>query len=97
MGRYAILVGNLNVRIKKFEKLTKLLVEWEDILSEPEWHDKDKIDKVTAMSVKTLGFYLGTKKNVLKLAHSICQDGDSDVTLIPWGCVRNIESLETEC
>jgi hypothetical protein len=82
------------VRTKKFEKFTKLLVEWEDILSESEWHDKDKLDKTGPMPVKTLGFYLDTRKRTLRVAHSICEDGDCDVTCIPWGCITKIRELD---
>lgn len=81
------------MRIKKFEKFTLIQVEWEDILSEAAWLDKEKLEKTGPMPVRTIGFYLDTKKRTLRVAHSVCQDGDSDVTCIPWGCVTNIRKL----
>lgn len=82
------------MRIKKFPKFTELMVSWEDITSDSAWHDKDGIRKARPTLVKTLGFFLGNKKGVLKLGHSISEDGDSDYTVIPWGCIKEIKELE---
>ena len=80
------------MRIKKYPKLAQLLIEWDDITSDASWIDKEGIDKAKTASVKTLGFYLGTKKRVLKVAHSIA-DGESDCTCIPWSVIKQIIEL----
>ena len=81
------------MRIKKFNKLTYLLITWEDISSDANWTDNIDIELAKPFSVKTLGFYLETKKRVLKIAHSIIE-GSSDYTCIPWGCIKDIKELE---
>lgn len=81
------------MRIKKFSKFTNLFIIWDDITSDASWIDKEGIDKAKTASVQTLGFYLGTKKRVLKVAHSIT-DGESDCTCIPWSVIKDIKELE---
>lgn len=82
------------MRVKKFESGTRLEVQWSDIVSNPAWQSKEEIDKATAVSVKTLGYFLQNKKKVLKLAHSVSADGESDSTLIPWTNIETIDVLE---
>ena len=82
------------MKIQKFSMQTKLLVTWDDTTSDSKWHDKQGIDKAKTTSVKTLGFFLSNKKRVLKIGHSITEDGDSDYTCIPFGCIRSIKDLE---
>lgn len=79
--------------MKKFESGTRLEVQWSDIVSNPEWQSKEDIDKATTVPVKTLGYFLQNKKKVLKLAHSVSADGDSDSTLIPWSNISKIEVI----
>lgn len=85
--------GTITMRIKKFPKHTKLEVQWADISSDANWIDAAGIKDAKPFAVKTLGFYLETKKRVLKVAHSIIE-GSSDYTCIPWGCIKAIKELE---
>ena len=82
------------MRIKKFNKYTKLLVTWEDIKSNSSWTDSVGVADARTAIVTTLGFYLCTQKRALKVAHSVADDNDSDLTVIPWGCVKDIKELE---
>lgn len=85
------------MRTQKFHKFAKLLVYWEDIVSESEWKDKDKLKKAKTEEVHTMGFYICTEKRTLKVAHSLCPaDEQSDVTCIPWGTITKIEELEVK-
>ena len=84
------------MRIKKFPKYTLLLVQWDDILSDSSWHDAKGIEKARPAKIKTLGFFLGNAKRVLKLAHSVAEDGESDYTVIPWGTIKEIEEVRTK-
>jgi len=81
------------MRVKTWPRYTKLLVTWLDIVSDSAWHGKADIEKVQAMRVQTLGFFLQNKKKDLKVAHSITGDGDSDYTIIPWTVISSIEEL----
>ena len=78
------------MRIKKFPKYTRIEVEWADIVSDSTWLDKNGLDKTEPIIVTTLGYFLKNKKRVLKIAHSVAQDGGSDCTVIPWGCIKDV-------
>lgn len=80
------------MRIKKFAKYEMLLVEWDDIYSDPAW--RSDANTVDTAKVLTIGFYLDNKGRKLRIAHSLCSDGDSDVTVIPFGCVSKIDKLK---
>ncbi len=84
------------MRTKRFPKFTEVLVTWEDTTSDAKWHDKQEIESAKATIIKTVGFFIENKKRILKLAHSITADGDSDYTIIPWGCVIAISELEVK-
>ena len=79
------------MRIKKFEPGTRLEVTWADIVSDSSWQSQRDIDTATTAQVKTLGYFLQNKKGVLKIAHSVTEDGQSDSTRIPWAVIKNIE------
>ena len=83
-----------NMRIKSFPKYTKLLVYWTDIISDSSWHSKDEIDKIQAVPIRTVGFFLQNKKKELKIGHSIADDSSCDYTVIPWCVVTKISELK---
>lgn len=84
------------MRAKRFPKFAVVLVAWEDTTSDAKWHDKQEIEKAKTTVVKTVGFFIENKKRVLKVAHSMTEDGDSDYTVIHWGCVKGIKELEVK-
>jgi hypothetical protein len=84
------------MRIKKFPKFTKILFVWEDITQDAAWHEPAERDKKSTAVVRTMGFYLDTKQRKLRVAHSIADDGDSDIMCIPWGVIRSIKELATK-
>lgn len=81
------------MRIKKFQLGTRLEITWQDIVSDASWHDIKDMDKITTIKVKTVGYFLQNKKKILKVAHSITEDGESDYTVIPWANVDNVEII----
>ena len=81
------------MRMKKFPKQTKLLVTWDDITTDASWGSAIDIKRAKTTRVHTVGFFLKNKKRELTIAHSISEDGDSDYTCIPWGCIKNIVEL----
>ena len=86
------------MRPVKFDKYTFVLVEWEDTTSDAKWQDKVGMDKAETTLVKTVGFFIENKnsknkRRMLKLSHSITADGDSDYTVISWGCIIKIKEL----
>ena len=85
------------MRVKRFPKYTMLLVVWQDIVSDSSWNDKEAIEKAGTAEIKTVGFFLQNKKQTLKIAHSIADDGASDYTVIPWACVVKVEELNHVC
>lgn len=84
------------MRTKRFPKLTMVLVTWEDTTSDAKWHDKQEIENAKAIIIRTIGFFIENKKRALKIAHSTTSDGDSDYTIIPWGCIVSISELEVK-
>ena len=81
------------MRIKKFEPGTELRVWWVDITQDAAWHTEKQREQCKPTLVKTLGMYIRTKKNSLLLCHSWTEDGDSDILVIPWGCITCIEVI----
>ena len=79
---------------KKFEPGTMLLVEWEDTTSDSAWKSDTDKEKIVVTPVKTMGCFLFNKKKSIALCHSVTKDGNYDYTVIPYGCVTNIEELE---
>ena len=77
------------MRIKKFPRLTMLLIEWVDTVTDSAWTNEKGIEKAKPARVKTLGFFLENKKYVLKIAHTY-HENESDITVIPWGCIKSI-------
>lgn len=88
------------MRPVKFDKCNIVLISWEDIVSNPLWLSGKKLEKATTTSIKTVGFFLDTiKKNhirILRIAHSIGEDGESDIMTIPWGAIENIKIINLE-
>lgn len=84
------------MRVKQFSKLTIVLVTWEDTTSDAKWHDRQEVEKAKTTAVRTVGFFINNKKRLLKVAHSMTEDGDSDYTCIPWGCIKEIKELEVK-
>jgi len=84
------------VRVKRFPKFTIVLITWEDTTSDAKWYSKQKVEKVETTTVKTIGFFIENKKRILKIAHSVTAGGDSDYTVIPWGCIKGVKELETK-
>jgi len=81
------------VRPKKFKKFTRLLVSWCDIVSDSTWHNKKAVDEFNIAKVKTLGFFLDNNKCQLRIAHSVAEGGDCDITVIPYGCITKIKEI----
>jgi len=81
------------MRAKQFPKLTMILVTWKDATSIAKWCSADELNKVEATTVRTMGFFMASKKQTLKIAHSVTSDGDSDYTCIPWGCIVKVNEL----
>lgn len=80
------------MRSKRFDKFTKLLVTWDDIVSDSSWHDEKALAKACTSEIKTLGFFIDNKKRQLRIAHSVAEDGGCDVTCIPWGVVKEVQA-----
>jgi hypothetical protein len=81
------------MRIKKFDKYDILVISWQDITQDAEWHDKEKLKNAKAADVKSIGFFLDNKKKVLRISHSVAEDGDCDVMCIPWGTISKIKDI----
>lgn len=81
---------------KRWRKHTPLLVLWEDIVSDSKWADPQDHDTARTMSVCTIGWVLSCRKNELVLGHSLCEDGQADTMVIPWGVIKDVEELYSD-
>lgn len=81
------------MRPKKFEKYSKLEIEWVDILDNNAWQDEVEVNKVEPIKVKTIGYFLRNNKKSLIIAHSVCEDSSCDTMAIPFGVIKNINIL----
>jgi len=79
---------------------TVVLVEWDDIITDPKWQDAVDRERGEPAAVKTVGFFLKNytyrKKKALRIAHSVTHDGDCDTTNIPYGVIRSITQLKED-
>jgi hypothetical protein len=95
-----VLKERIVMRPAKFEKGTMLAVRWIDISMDGDWQSKEKRDKNTPTDIISIGFFLRTykyhKRYCLQLGHNMANDGDSDTTDIPFGCIQSIEELEVK-
>lgn len=81
------------MRRRKYNKYTKLFVEWRDIVQEPSWQSLEDQLKASSTLVKTMGFFLHNHKGDLIIASGVAEDGQADTIVIPWGTITNIEEL----
>ena len=79
---------------KKYKRFTPVLVEWVDIVSDSKWSDDS--EELPPMPVKTLGWVRVCHKDSLVVGHSLAADGDSDKTVIPWGCIKSVLELDLD-
>jgi hypothetical protein len=70
-----------------------LLVEWADIVENPEWLDHDNAVKESTHMCSTLGFYLNHDATDVRLSSTISRD-QRNVIVIPLGCVRKVTKIE---
>lgn len=78
---------------RRFKKFQMIEVFWNDIVDNPNWQNKDESENADTAKVKTLGYYLGTKKNNMILAHSVTEDEESDSMVIPWSNIFELYTL----
>ena len=70
-------------------------VEWIDIVSDSSWLKEDKAKIEPAIQCKTIGYFLNSDKEVLRLSHSYqLKDKERDVSVIPWGVIKKIRKLK---
>jgi len=81
------------MRIKKFEKYDRLEVAWIDIVERSGWRSVAAAETEGGAKVNNIGYFLGNHKGILNLASSLSEDGDCNVTSIPWGVITEIKQL----
>lgn len=78
-------------------KLNQIIeVEWDDTYSTCNWHTNASASNFPTVKCKSIGYFLGQNKKVLRLSHTI-QTGDftdRDVSAIPQGCITKIRKLK---
>ena len=74
-------------------KLKVVKVTWNDACDHGKaWVKQDELSGL--VSIATIGMLINKTKDMLTIAHSICEDGDfGGVFYIPRGCVKSIEYL----
>ena len=72
-------------------------VEWDDIVTHPQWIPQDKAEKELPCRCKSVGYFLNQDKHVLRLSCTIQPDEskpDRDLTIIPRGCITKIIKIK---
>jgi len=78
----------------KFPEEGKIVqVTWLDTISYAQWLTPEEATTKHCPIATSIGAIFSVNKNELKLYHSIC-DGSTDITIIPWSVVINIQELE---
>ena len=75
-------------------KMKTAKIIWHDACDHGKaWVKQDELSGL--VSITTVGMLINKTKDMLTIAHSICEDGDlSGVFYIPRGCVKSIEYLK---
>lgn len=78
-------------------KLNQIIeVEWDDIVTHPQWIPQDKAKQEQPCRCKSIGYFLNQDKHVLRLSCTIQLENkpERDLTVIPQGCITKIRRLK---
>jgi len=85
------------MRVNKYKMKQPITVHWVDIVDDPSWRTiKDMIDKTVCM-VEQPGYFITNKYSkekghMLIMATALNEDGDGGYVVIPWGCIREVDT-----
>lgn len=73
---------------------TLLLITWHDIVSDPSWLTDEKARSIQPALCKNIGWLINSDKLNIRITSSVSGDGDKNVTIIPKGCIRNVQEIK---
>lgn len=65
-----------------------------DITDLAQWISTDVAESYPAARCAFCGWFVSEDKNVIRIAHSIAEDGDKSVCVIPKGCIAKIQKVQ---
>jgi len=74
-----------------------VIVEWDDIESNPSWMRIDELDeRAKTWKCSSVGWKMPSDRKTLRIAATRAKDKEkvADVTSIPRGCVRSVKELD---
>ena len=87
---------SFRMRPRSYEFNTILVIEWIDIVSVASWQSPYEARNINPCLCKTVGFFLSQDEDCIRLSQNIqVDDTERDVTCIPWGCVKTVQTLAT--
>ena len=83
------------MRIPKIPIGSICQINWLDIITEPNWVDKNKFVEQEPAECITVGVWMSPGKNCIHIASNINENG-CDGTTIPKGCVLRIKVIKCQ-
>ena len=79
----------------KLKKNQLVEIRWSDITSDAAWLKPQISEKYPVVDCLSVGYFLNQDKKLIRISSMINNnDGESDVTVIPLGCVTKIIKLK---
>jgi hypothetical protein len=76
------------------EKNDPVEVIWRDVVQDPAWQSEEKASIVGPMTCRSLGYYLNTDKQYLRISETVNEeDGSRSVQVIPRSLIVKIRKL----
>ena len=86
------------IKLPKLRPGDVVLVKWLDICDSVSWESSLDKSRVELMLIATVGIFIKFDKScnhkVIRLAHSVAEDGDRDCVVIPTVLLEKIEILK---
>lgn len=72
-----------------------IIVEWDDISGDNEWHREDDLGDCHPHSCHSVGWRMASDRKFLRLASTRSEVNKCvDITAIPRGCIKSIRKLK---
>lgn len=79
---------------KQIDSGTLLLVSWDDIVADPSWLSDDRASTLQPALCKNIGWLINEDKLNIRITSSVADNGDKSVTVIPKGCIRDVQEIK---
>ena len=85
------------MKTRNFENIkegTLLLVSWMDIIDKSSWTSDAEAQTMQPMLCKNIGWFVNSDKDSIRLTHSVAEDGEKSIFVLPKGCIKKIQKIK---